>query len=449
MSFLSAPLQLLRPSAPTFRHGVHPEENKDATNALRIERMPFVEQYVLPLSQHIGAPSKPVVEPGQKVVRGELIAEPGGFVSVALHAPVTGTVEAIELRPHPSGTAQPAIVLRTDAFADQKYPEAAPITDLDDVDELVRRVQNAGIVGLGGAAFPAHVKVKIPEGKKVSDVILNGCECEPYLTCDHRVMVERAEAVLRGLHLLMDIAGAERGWVGIELNKPDAIEAMERLTADDPRVRVVGVQVKYPEGAEKMLIEAVIGHRVPVGRLPIDMGVVVNNVGTSAALADLFDHGRPLIERVVTVTGPGIRRPANVMVPIGTPLAALVEHCGGLKPETKQLVLGGPMMGNAQANLDVPVMKGTSGVLALVDPWVDAEEEPCIRCGRCLEACAMFLNPSRLAMLSRAERVDDLVRQHVTACFECASCSYVCPSHIPLVQLIRVGKTLVRREQKK
>ncbi|MFW6023923.1 MAG: electron transport complex subunit RsxC [Myxococcota bacterium] len=442
-------LPFFRPAAPTFRHGVHPAQNKGATNGLRIERMPFVDEYVLPLAQHIGAPSKPLVTAGQTVQRGEKIADPGGFVSVALHSPVTGTVQGIEMRAHPGGSPQPAIVIRTDPYADQKWAPTEPPPDFRDVEDVTSRVQQAGIVGLGGAAFPAHVKLAVPEGRRVRAIILNGCECEPYLTCDHRVMIERPEAVLKGLHLLMDMAGAERGYVGIELNKSDAIETMEQLTRDDPRVEVIGVQVKYPEGAEKMLIEAVLSEQVPVGKIPLDRELIVNNVGTSAALADLFETGRPLIERVVTVTGPGIRRPANVQVPIGTPVRELIEHCGGLAPGTEQVILGGPMMGQAQASLDVPVMKGTSGVLAVLEAWEDAEEQPCIRCGRCLEACAMFLNPSRLAMLARAERADELVAHHVNACFECASCSYVCPSHIPLVQWIRVGKSLVRRESKK
>jgi Na+-translocating ferredoxin:NAD+ oxidoreductase subunit C len=434
------------PSAPrTFRHGVHPEEHKDATNAMRIERMPFVDEYVLPLAQHIGAPSRPIVERGQRVQRGEKIADPGGFVSVALHAPVTGTVEAVELRGHPGGTLQEAIVIRTDPYASQR--DVVPVAGPASGDALIERVQQAGMVGLGGAAFPAHVKLKVPEGKAVHTVILNGCECEPFLTCDHRIMVERPEAVRRGLHILMDALGAERGVVGVEVNKGDAIDALARALSDDPRMEVVPLVVKYPEGAEKMLIDAVLQRQVPVGKIPLDLGIVVNNVGTAVALADLVETGMPLIERVITVTGPGVRRPANVRVPIGTPLSALVQHCGGLRPSTRQLILGGPMMGMSQSTLDVPVLKGTSGILALTQPLTFADEDPCIRCGRCLEACAMFLNPSRLALLARAERTEDLEAHHVMACFECASCSFVCPSHIPLVQWIRVGKSLVRRSK--
>lgn len=428
----------------SFRHGVHPDDNKAATNARPIERVRFVDEYVLPLSQHIGRPAKAVVRVSQKVRRGQMIAEPDGFISTALHAPVTGTVIAIELRPHPSGQKSEAIVIRTDRFASQREP--VPVPGDGSVD-LARRVQMAGIVGLGGAAFPSHVKLSVPEGKNVRFVIVNGCECEPYLTCDHRVMVERPEAVLRGLELTMEQLGAERGYIGIEANKPDAIEALRGLTEDHDSVEVVPLTVKYPQGAEKMLIDAILHREVPDGGLPLDLEIVCNNAGTMAAIGDLVDRGLPLIERVVTVTGPGVRRPANLLVPIGTPLEAVLEHGGGLRPETRHVILGGPMMGNAQKTLGVPILKGTSGVLALTHITFE-QEQPCIRCGRCLEACPIFLNPSRLALLVRAERPEELTARGQMSCFECASCSFVCPSHIPLVQLMRVGKALIRQAAK-
>ncbi|GMV43403.1 MAG: electron transport complex subunit C [Myxococcales bacterium] len=404
--------------------------------------MRFVGEHVLHLAQHIGAPSRALVRAGDKVVRGQMIGAPGGFVSTALHAPVTGTVKAIELRPHPSGRLQEAIVITTDPFATQTIDARLPVNG-----SLVKQVQDAGIVGLGGAAFPSHVKLSVPEGRKVRHVIINGCECEPFLTCDHRIMVERPEAVVRGLRLLMTHLGAERGVIGVERNKPDAVEALSRLTAEMPDVEVVALHVKYPQGAEKMLIDAVFKREVPSGKLPLDLEMVVNNVGTVAAIANLVDQGTPLVERVVTVTGPGIRRPANVLVPLGTPVQAVIDHCGGLLPETRQVILGGPMMGQAQKSLDIPVTKGTSGVLALLRPMELAVEEPCIKCGRCLEACPMFLNPSRLGLLARAEDHVGLKQYHALDCVECASCSFVCPSYIPLVQLIRVGKALVRQKE--
>jgi len=434
--------------AATFDHGVHPEELKALTAGLRVERMPFVERYVLPLSQHTGAPSRPLVLPGDSVRRGQMIAAADGFISTALHAPVTGRVRAIELCPHPDGKRRPAIVIETDPFSDQRMDEAPLPGDLDAA-ETVRHVQDAGLVGLGGAAFPSHVKFHVPEGKRVRFVIINGCECEPYLTCDHRVMVERADAVLRGLRLIMARVGAERGYVGVELNKPDAVAALRRAAGGDGAIEVVPLQVKYPQGAEKMLIDAIFRREVPSGKLPLDLEIVVNNVGTTAALTDLFDRGWPLVERVVTVSGPGVRRPANLLVPLGTPIGEVLDYCGGLRPETREVILGGPMMGLAQKDLSAPVIKGTSGILGFIEPAPWVAEDPCIRCGRCIEACPIFLNPQRLALLVRNERADELARLNVRDCFECASCSFVCPSNIPLVQLMRVGKAMVRQKQAK
>ena len=438
---------------PTFRHGVHPAEHKDATAGLAVERMPFVDEYVVPLSQHIGAPARATVEVGQRVARGQPIAEPGGFVSTSHHAPATGTVTAIEARPHPNGKLMRAVVIRADAYDDQRVTPAPPADPGSlELGEVIARIQGAGIVGLGGAAFPAHVKLSLPEGKRCKVVVVNGCECEPYLTCDHRLMVERPAAVLRGARIVASKLGAERAVIGVELNKPDAIAALRLANAGAPEgltpVEVVGLEVKYPQGAEKMLIDSVFRQQVPCGRLPLDLEMVVNNVGTLAAVADLFDLGLPLIERVVTVTGPGVARPRNLIVPLGTPVQAVLDHCGVAPETTRQVVLGGPMMGQAQKRLDVPVLKGTSGILALDQVVLTTREEyPCIRCARCLEACPMFLNPTRLALLARAERPEELAEHHVMDCFECASCSYVCPSAIPLVQWIRIGKGVLRQHQ--
>lgn len=439
-------LPLFRRRPASFRHGVHPSDWKAPTRAQPIERVAFVDEYVLPLSQHIGAPAQAIVRKGQRVERGQMIARPGAFVSTALHSPVTGEVRALEVRAHPSGMPSESIVIAADPMSSQAELQRADVPAADaPARAWIDAIAHAGLVGLGGAAFPLHVKLAVPEGKRVEFLIINGCECEPYLTCDHRVMLERADEVLRGIATARRLTGADRVYIGIEINKSDAVEILRERSRDLDYVEVVPLAVKYPEGAEKLLIEATLGIEVPNGKIPLDLEIVVSNVGTMAALADLSEKGSPLIERVMTVTGPGIERPANLLVPLGTPLRAIVEHCGGLSPETQHLVLGGPMMGMSQKSLDVPVIKGSSGVLALTEAIGTVREQPCIRCGRCVSACPMFLNPSRLSMLARAERGSELQSQHMLSCFECASCSFVCPSHIPLVQWMRVGKSLVRQ----
>jgi len=438
----------------SFRHGIHPEEHKEATEHLPVERMPFVERYVLPLSQHTGAPSKPVVAVGERVTRGQLVAEPGGFVSTALHAPVSGTVAALGPRRHPNGKLVECLEIATDPFSPQTLLPRAPVDPFPLSDaEFVAEVQKAGLVGLGGAAFPTHVKYKVPEGKTISRLVINGCECEPYLTTDHRLMVERPAAILRGIAIAAHRLHVEETVIGVELNKPDAVTALQQAIDEagvGATVRVAPLRVKYPQGAEKMLIEAVYGIEVPSGGLPLDVGCVVNNVGTMAGLADWFDGGLPLIERIVTVAGPGIERPANLLVPVGTPVRAVLDHCGGLKPATREVVMGGPMMGQPLTGLDVPVLKGTSGLLAFTGTETRLPAEySCIKCGRCVEACPQFLNPSRLQRLARAGRFEEMERWFVNDCVECGSCTFACPSGIPVVQLIRVAKSAVREQKAK
>ncbi len=435
----------------TFRHGIHPRDYKELTRDIPIERMPFVNEYVLPLSQHLGAPSVPIVKAGDKVYRGQLIAEPGGFVSVALHAPVTGTVKAIELHHHASGKMVESIIIQTDPFSPQTlYHEHAIEWEKLSPQELLIMIQQGGFVGLGGAAFPTHVKLSVPEGKHAQFLIVNGVECEPYLTSDHRLMLEYYDNLYLGIRIAMRILEVEKAYIGIEMNKPDAIEVIEKNMPEDLNCEVVPLKVKYPQGAEKMLTEAVLHKEVPSGKLPIDIEVIVNNVGTIASIGQLFRYGQPLIERIVTVTGPGINRPTNLMVPIGTKLEDVLEFCGGLKENTRQILFGGPMMGSPQLFLDAPIMKGTSGILCLTDYEVQVREEyPCIRCLRCVDACPVYLNPSRLGALAKKRQYEAMMEYHILDCMECGSCSYVCPSNIPLVQRFRVAKALLREQMAK
>jgi electron transport complex protein RnfC len=350
------PLGFLRRN---FEHGVHPAHHKTQTEDLPIQRVPFVKDYVMPLGQHIGVPAKPVVSAGERVQRGQLIAEPGGFVSTGLHSPVTGTVKEIGDFRGADGRFAPAIAIEADAFATQQI-EAGDGVDWQSLslDDFIEAVQMAGIVGMGGAAFPAHVKLSVPDGVTIKHLLVNGAECEPYLTNDHRLMLERPEALLEGAEIVRQKLGAEETVIGVEANKPDAIEILRQHIQPGQPVRVVALKVKYPQGAEKMMIKSVFDKEVPAGQLPRDVEVSVNNVGTIVAIADYFLRGMPLIERVVTVSGPGVTYPANLIVPLGTPVREVVRFCGGLKRGTREIILGGPMMGRPIASLDVPILKG-------------------------------------------------------------------------------------------
>jgi electron transport complex protein RnfC len=434
----------------TFEHGIHPAQHKELTSKLPIRRLPFAPQLIVPLAQHIGKPAVPLVRPGQEVVRGEPIARADGFVSVPMHAPATGRVEAIQLMPTARGPKTLSMILHVyEASSQEVLYEASCDIDALSADQIIQAVQDSGMVGLGGAAFPTHVKMKPPAEHSVDTLVVNGCECEPYLTCDHRIMLEHTADLLAGIQLVMRALGVERCMIGVEDNKPDAIATIQALLADNNRVSVHAVQTKYPQGAEKMLIESLLGRRVPTGAFPSSVGVSVFNVGTLAQIGELLPQGRGVIERVVTVTGPGVRQPGNYLVPVGTPVRFLLEHAGST-PQADELILGGPMMGMSVASLDVPVTKAVSGMVALEAAGTEQHAlkvQPCIRCAWCVEACPMHLNPSTLGLLAAQREYARMADEfHLNDCFECGCCSYVCPANIPLVQYFRIAKA-INREQ--
>lgn len=432
----------------SFKHGVHPPENKDETNGLPIRQFPFSPLIILPVAQHIGAPSEIIVREGQEVHRGQLLAKAAGYVSVPLHAPVSGKVRKIANVPTISGKMVPGIFIESFPGSSQEVLEGEPIDPKNaGQGQILEAIQNAGIVGLGGAAFPTHVKLKVPEGKQCRYLLINGIECEPYLTTDHRVMLEQGEDIISGIRYLIKATGAQEVIIGIEANKQNAADELKRLTKDDKNIRVVVVPVKYPQGSEKMLITSVLGLEVPSGGLPIDVGCVVVNVATTAEIGRLLPHGRGIQERVITITGPAIEKKGNYLIPIGTPLRYVLEQVG-VKDEISEVYMGGPMMGVAISNLDISIVKGTSGIVAFTSKESKPAQKiyPCIKCGDCVDACPLSLNPSQLGILAKFEAYDEMAdKYHLMDCFECGSCSFVCPSHIPLVQYFRLAKSIVRK----
>lgn len=441
----------------SFANGIHPEDHKELTEHKPIRRMPFSNKIIVPLSQSIGAPAKPVVSKGQDVVRGEPIAEAGGFVSAPIHAPVTGTVAAVdELVSMPNGSKTPAILIDTWPSSDQTVRYLQPRdTKVMSADDLVKAVQDAGVVGLGGAAFPTHVKMKAPKGKTIKTLIANGCECEPYLTCDHRTMLEYTDNLLKGLQLAMVTSGAEKAIIGIEDNKMDAVEKVREAIASLSNeqqlsnVTCEAVPTCYPQGAEKMLLKSLLGLEVPAGGIPADIGCVVFNVGTLAQIGELVPEGRGLIERIVTVSGPGVSRPGNYIIPLGTPLPFVLEQVGAID-NPGMIILGGPMMGTSIATRDIATTKGITGILVFPPeqlPGSHEPEMPCIGCRACVEACPMYLNPSMLGKLADVSRHQEMMDDfHLMNCFECGCCSNSCPANIPLTQKIRVAKQSIRQK---
>ncbi len=432
----------------TFAHGIHPPESKDQTRDLQIRQFPFAPVMVIPMQQHLGTPARPIVRQGQEVTRGQTIAEPDGLMSVAMHAPASGTIQRLGLVPTISGKMVPGIYLKPFPGSSQEITAGEPC-DLASAsaDEILTAIQNAGIVGLGGAAFPTHVKLKIPPDRNIDTLIINGVECEPFLTTDHRVMLEQQPDIFCGIRYLLKVTGAERAIIAVEANKHDAADSLREHTPADEPVSVAVVAVKYPQGAEKMLITALLGREVPSGGLPSDVGAVVINVATTAEIGRLLPRGGGIQERVITIGGPGIRKKGNYRIPIGTPLRFALEYVG-MEENISRVFLGGPMMGQALPSLDIPITKGTSGFIAFTDAQTrrEAVEYPCIHCGYCIDACPMFLNPSQLGLLARHDRFDAMISDYnLMDCFECGACSYVCPAHIPLVQRFRGAKAMVRK----
>ncbi len=465
-----------------FNGGIHPPYNKELTEGSKIQIGKIPERVVVPLSQHIGLTCEPVVKVGDKVKKGQKIGESPYLangkipVSAPVHTSISGIVASIGPSPHPAGSEVPSISIDSDGT--DEWIEG--LTEREDYlsiepEELKHIIYEAGIVGLGGAAFPTHAKLNPPPDKKIRNLILNGAECEPYLTTDHRLMVDRSKDIIQGLKIMMKILSVESAYIGIEENKPDAIEmiseviekeptcdigvdvyrdrtGLERLISrrKGPTIEVVELETKYPQGAEKQLIKVILGREVPEGGLPMDVGVVVHNVGTAVAVYEAVRYGRPLIERVVTVSGPGIKWPKNLLARIGTPIRQLIEECGGFVGGPGKVIVGGPMMGVSQYTLDVPVVKGTSGIIVFPREYIESEDSnPCIRCGMCVRACPMKLMPNMIALYAELDMPEEAKRYHPLDCIECGCCAYVCPAKRPLVQLIRYAKREILNKKKK
>ncbi|TNF45770.1 MAG: electron transport complex subunit RsxC [Bacteroidetes bacterium] len=426
--------------------GVHPPENKLSAGK-KIEVLPIPKTVFIPVAQHIGAPSTAVVNKGDVVKTGQIIAKSSGFVSTNIHSSVSGKVKKVDLAPDSSGYPKQGIFI--DVEGDEWMEEINRSEDLVkefnlDGPQIVQKIQEAGIVGMGGATFPTHVKLVPPKGMKAEILLINGVECEPYLTSDHRLMLEKADEILVGTQLLMKAMNVEKAAIGIENNKPDAIQLLTDKAKNYKGISVVPLKVKYPQGGEKQLIKAVTGREVPSGGLPIAVGAVVSNVGTAFAVYEAIQKNKPLFERVVTVTGKGVKNPSNLKVRIGTSTSELIEAAGGLPENTGKIISGGPMMGRAITSPDIPVTKGTSGILIM--PETEAKRKiyiECIRCSRCVSVCPMGLEPYLLMTLGQKQIFDRAENERVMDCIECGSCAYTCPSYRPLLDYIRFGKAKV------
>ena len=428
--------------------GVHPSDNKQWSKGSAIETMELPDVVSIPLAQHIGAPATAIVAKGDKVVTGQLIAEARGFMSANIHAPISGTVTAVDMQPNGQGLRQMMITIKRegDEWAEGIDRSAELVTECNlDSKEIISRIKAAGIVGMGGATFPTHVKLSIPEGKKAELLIINGVECEPYLTSDYRTMLERGELLIVGTRILMRAIGVEHAVIGVEANKPDAVKHLRSILGDDKSIKVQMLKTQYPQGGEKQLIAAVMNREVPAPpALPIDVGAVVCNASTAVAVYEAVQKNKPLIERVVTVTGKGVKEPKNLLTRFGTPVSALIERCGGLPEGDVRVLNGGPMMGRALCNVAMPVMKGCSGITIINgEEAVRGEESACIKCAKCVEACPMGLEPYLLSKQARKKAWDAMEQNDITSCIECGCCQFTCPANIPLLDYVRLGKQTV------
>lgn len=432
-----------------FHGGVHPEENKELTSGKKIQDAPLFENYVVPLQQHIGAPTKPLVKKKDTVRKGQLIAESGGFVSANIHAPTSGTVSDVSTCPGLAGPL-PAVTITSDGEDQTVEDGLQPIAEWrnTDPDMLKQRIADAGIVGMGGAAFPTHVKLSPPPAKKIDVLIINGVECEPCLTADHRLMLEEQDQMLAGIGIIARILGAREVYLAIERNKPDAIETL-REPAKKTGIDVVDLEVQYPQGAEKQLIYAVTGRKVPTGGLPMDVGCVVQNVGTALAVAEAVHEGKPLIERITTVTGAPATTPGNWRFRVGSLLQDALTVADGVKYDPAKIIMGGPMMGISVASLEVPVMKNTSGILLLgPDEIHQFTSEACISCGQCVDACPMNIMPGTLSVQIENERFELAEKWRAMDCIECGCCAYVCPTNRPLVHHFKRAKAEIMAKRR-
>lgn len=426
--------------------GVHPEENKlSATQP--IEAFPLPQKVYIPLSQSLGAPSKPVVKKGDTVKVGQLIAQGESFISSNIHSSVSGKVSKIDDYPDASGYRRQAVFIDVEGDEWEESIDRSPVLIREcnlSAEEITARIKAAGIVGLGGATFPSHVKLMVPNGKKPEYLIINGVECEPYLTSDHRLMLEKGEEMMVGISILMKGLGVSKALIGVENNKPDAISHLQKLAQSWPGIEVHPLKVQYPQGGEKQLIKALVNREVPSGKLPIEVGCVVNNVGTAFAVYEAIQKNKPLFERVVTVTGKAIPRPANYLVRVGTLVSELLMQSGYDENKSGKVINGGPMMGKALSTIEVPVVKGSSGILVMPEQESRRMKEVnCIRCSRCASACPMGLEPYLLATMSSLSMIESVENERIMDCIECGSCQYTCPSGRQLLDYIRVGKGAV------